>query len=352
MRSNPAVPAYSAREIALAAGVREDEVRACLAAAGYGEDDTPHAAAVRVGRLLVERARTASSEPFRASLFAIFGAQPTNRRAGVPLAVSGTLHAGFLAGAVFIAALGTASTAATAAGVMTREPLRLVFLKTPGPGGGGGGGGLNNPLPARKARSAGSKSISSPLPKRELPKPIVARIEPPEPVPQVLEADPLPALIAPIVQAPADMNTRAGALEQAAHEKESRGAGTEGGIGSGAGTGIADGQGRGVGPGSGGGTGGGPYRPGSGIEAPRLLKEVRADYTEEARQANVEGDVLLEIVVTHDGNVGDVRILRRLGSGLDQRAVAAVRQWRFAPARRLGAPVDVIVQVSVEFKLR
>ena len=49
---------------------------------------------------------------------------------------------------------------------------------------------------------------------------------------------------------------------------------------------------------------------------------------------------------------GDVRVLQGLGAGLDQRAIDAVRQWRFAPARRQNAPVDVIVEVAVEFKLR
>ena len=79
---------------------------------------------------------------------------------------------------------------------------------------------------------------------------------------------------------------------------------------------------------------------------------MRADYTDEARRRAVEGEVELEIVVRRDGSVGDVKILKRLGAGLDERAVQAVRQWRFEPARRLGSPVDVIVEVAVEFKLR
>ena len=62
--------------------------------------------------------------------------------------------------------------------------------------------------------------------------------------------------------------------------------------------------------------------------------------------------VLLEIVVGPDGTVSDVRVLHRLGGGLDTRAIAAVRQWRFSPARRFGTPVAVIVQVGVEFTLR
>ena len=79
---------------------------------------------------------------------------------------------------------------------------------------------------------------------------------------------------------------------------------------------------------------------------------MRADYTEEARQRGISGDVVLEIVVRRDGSVGDLKILQGLGGGLNDRAVQAVRQWRFAPAQRLGAAVDVIVEVAVEFKLR
>jgi TonB family protein len=79
---------------------------------------------------------------------------------------------------------------------------------------------------------------------------------------------------------------------------------------------------------------------------------VKPDYTEEARRRSLEGDVVLEIVVRRDGSVGDVKILQGLGGGLDARAVDAVRQWRFSPAQRQGVPVDVIVEVAVEFKLR
>jgi TonB family protein len=79
---------------------------------------------------------------------------------------------------------------------------------------------------------------------------------------------------------------------------------------------------------------------------------VRPSYTEEARRRGLQGDVLLEIVVQRDGRVGTVRVLRSLGAGLDERAIQAVRQWRFSPATRQGAPVDVVVEVSVGFSLR
>jgi protein TonB len=79
---------------------------------------------------------------------------------------------------------------------------------------------------------------------------------------------------------------------------------------------------------------------------------VKAQFTDEARRRNISGDVLLEIVVTRDGRVGDVKVLQGLGAGLDERALAAVRQWQFAPARRQGQAVDVVVEVAVEFTLR
>jgi TonB family protein len=174
----------------------------------------------------------------------------------------------------------------------------------------------------------------------------------PAPPPPPLKAETLPAVVAPIIVAPADARNRAGVLQQSTADTDNHGPGKGGGAGTGSGTGLGEGDGGGIGPGSGGGTGGGPYRPGSGIEAPHLLREVRADYTEDARQRGLAGDVVLEIVVRRDGTVGDVKILQGLAGGLNDRAVQAVRQWRFTPARRQGVPVDVIVEVAVEFKLR
>lgn len=105
-------------------------------------------------------------------------------------------------------------------------------------------------------------------------------------------------------------------------------------------------------PGSIAGTGGGPYRPGSGITPPALDREVKPSYTEEARRRGVEGDVVMEVVVRADGSVGAMRVIQGLGAGLDGRAIEAVRQWRFSPARRYGTPVDVLVEIAVEFRLR
>jgi TonB family protein len=247
------------------------------------------------------------------------------------------------------------------------EPPRLVFLATPGPGGGGGGGGLRQPAPPPKAQMKGPATVKSPVPppKRlttRKPEPDVRRQPPPvppRPVPQPVEPPPpaprppvTPQVIAPVVNASSDPRDRAGVLSESTAEAESQGSGSGAGVGTGHGSGIGEGIGAGIGPGSGGGTGGGPYRPGSGITAPELLREVRPAFTEDARRRGIEGDVVLEIVVRRDGSVGDVKVLEGLGGGLNGNAVDAVRQWRFSPARRHGVPVDVMVEVAVAFKLR
>jgi TonB family protein len=345
------VEVYSPREIARATGVPEADVLSALDA-GHVLGYVPHDEAVRLGRILTAHARVqATSAPH--PLFRFIESAGTERHPLVGLAVSGSMH-GAVALLVMVAGLTIAPRAATLKETDPRSDLmRLVFLSTPGPGGGGGGGGLMQKAPAPKAMREGTHRISSPVPLRREPKPVEAVPKPPEPKPDPpLKAEQLPVVVAPIVTAPADARSRIGVLEETAAAAESHGPGKGGGAGTGDGAGLGSGTGNGVGPGSGGGTGGGPYRPGSGIQPPRLLREVKADYTEEARQRNVAGDVVLEIVVRQDGSVGDVRILQGLGGGLNERAVQAVRQWKFAPAQRLGSPVDVVVEVAVEFKLR
>ena len=342
---------YSPGEIAQAAGVPEADV---LAALGCARTLVPHAEAVRLGRILAQRG--GGPRPTAAgSLFGMFSdATPARRSTGVPLALSSTLHAGLIAVAVFIATFNLSPRAASLQpDDRPADQMRLVFVATPGRGGGGGGGGLLQKAPPPRALREGHRTISSPIPERREPKPLRPVPAPPEPIPApLLEAEPLPVVIAPIITAPADTRNRVGVLQQTTVEIDSHGPGALGGAGTGTGSGVGPGDGRGIGPGSGGGIGGGPYRSGSGIEAPRLLREVKADYTEDARQRGVSGDVVLEIVVRRDGSVGDVKVLQGLAGGLNDRAVQAVRQWRFTPARRQGAAVDVVVEVAVEFKLR
>ena len=227
------------------------------------------------------------------------------------------------------------------------EETHLVYLMSPGPGGGGGGGGLRQPKPAPKILRKTERprpQISVP-PVKEAEPVVVAKQQPPEP-------EPAKEILAPVQTVAANDQDRVGQIERTVEAPASNGPGSGGGVGTGQGAGNGGGLGSGIGDGEGGGTGGGPYRPGSGIEAPRLLHEVKAQYTDEARRRGITGDVLLEVVVRSDGSIGTTRVLQGLGYGLEQRAIDAVRQWRFAPATRKGAPVDVLVEIAVEFTLR
>ena len=148
--------------------------------------------------------------------------------------------------------------------------------------------------------------------------------------------------------------TRTGLLEGLMARVESAGSGTDGGAGAGDGGGVGPGSGDGLGPGSGGGLGGGVYRPGNGVETPRLLREVTPKDSAEAMRAKVQGLVLVEAVVLPDGSVGDVRVVRSLDQnfGLDDEAIKAARQWRFQPGTRFGEPVAVLVTIELSFTLR
>jgi protein TonB len=131
----------------------------------------------------------------------------------------------------------------------------------------------------------------------------------------------------------------------------SNGTGIGGGIGSGAGGGVGSGRGPGVGPGYGGGIGGGIYVVGGGVRAPRAIYDPDPKYTDEARKAHVQGVVLLWVVIGPDGRTHDVRVQRSLGMGLDEKAIEAVRNWKFEPATKDGQPVAVQVNVEVDFRL-
>jgi TonB family protein len=131
----------------------------------------------------------------------------------------------------------------------------------------------------------------------------------------------------------------------------SNGTGSGGGIGSGSGGGVGSGFGPGVGPGHGGGFGGGAFMVGNGVSAPRAIYSPDPEYSEEARKARWQGVVVLKIVVGPDGRTHEVQVLRSLGLGLDEKAMEAVKQWRFEPAKKDGQNVAVLVSVEVAFHL-
>lgn len=360
---------YTARDIAAAARVPErlvatliarGEIRSVASQLPAGHAVEPalysfvgHEEAVRAVRALAAGLPVAVPVPAGSLGRELFG--PTaaaSRPSSMPVAVSSSLHGLVAAAILFAGGLSAGATESPTEPLKDPDPVRLVFLSVPGPGGGGGGGGLRMKPPPPKALRKGSSSISSPIPVRKLPPPLEAKPRVVEPPPTPIEAKVLPPVMAPVATKPADTEDREGLMAKVEQPVPSAGPGAGGGVGTGQGTGLGQGTGSGVGEGSGGGTGGGPYRPGSGVEPPRLLKEVRAQYSDNARRANLEGEVELEIVIRRDGTVGDVKVLKGLGMGLNEQAIQAVRQWRFAPARMKGAPVDVIVEVAVEFRLR
>ena len=212
-------------------------------------------------------------------------------------------------------------------------PRQLVWLAEPGPGGGGGGGN-NKPEPPKPAELPGVEKISVPTPKPEAK---------PEPTP---EETPLESLQIPVQTMAAATETTIGVLDSGDATSQSTGSGT--------GTGAGSGDGSGLGQGSGGGTGGGVYRPGSGIVNPRVVREVKPQYTADAMRAKVQGTVLLECVVLPDGSVGRVEVVRSLDPtfGLDGEAIKAAKQWRFVPGTRFGEPVAVLVTIELTFTLR
>ena len=121
--------------------------------------------------------------------------------------------------------------------------------------------------------------------------------------------------------------------------------------GGGHGTGIGSGDGTGYGPGNGGGQGGGSYKVGGDVSAPQVLVRVDPEYSEEARKAKFSGEVLLSIVVDEHGLPRDIKVIRPLGMGLDEKAIEAVQHWRFVPGRKGGHAVPVQATVAVSFRL-
>ena len=201
--------------------------------------------------------------------------------------------------------------------------------------GGGGGGGARQPLNASKGK---------------LPKPAPRQFTPPR-------VDPLPdpkLPIPPSIIAPDDVpNIQANNFGDPLSRLgiPSNGGGFGGGIGSGSGGGVGSGRGAGVGPGFGGGFGGGAYRIGGGVSAPTVLSKVEPEYSEEARKAKWQGTVILQLVVDDQGRPQQLKIMRSLGLGLDQKAIEAVEKWRFKPGMKDGKAVPVMATIEVNFRL-
>jgi periplasmic protein TonB len=131
----------------------------------------------------------------------------------------------------------------------------------------------------------------------------------------------------------------------------SNGTGAGGGMGEGEGGGVGPGKGPGFGPGEGGGTGGGIFHVGGGVSPPRPTYSPEPEFSEEARKAKYQGVVTLALVVGTDGRPTNIRVQNSLGMGLDEKAIEAVKNWKFEPAMKDGHPVRVEIAVEVDFHL-
>jgi len=130
------------------------------------------------------------------------------------------------------------------------------------------------------------------------------------------------------------------------------GQGTGGGMGTGSGGGLGSGTGNGYGPGTGGNTGGGLERIGGRISAPEALLTPEAEFSDEARRAKYQGEVMITLIVDAQGNPINPRVVRPLGMGLDEKALEAVRKYKFKPALKDGrTPVPVMITIAVNFRL-
>jgi periplasmic protein TonB len=212
------------------------------------------------------------------------------------------------------------------------------------------------PLPASKTRAGGGGGGGDrdklQAPKGALPKLSKEQIAPPA---IVIRNDNPKLAVAPSVVVPPNIKLpTVGDLGDPLSKimgPPSNGTGSGAGIGSGSGGGVGSGTGPGVGPGHGGGYGGGAYRVGGGVSAPKVVYDPDPEYSEEARKAKYQGTVVLWLVVSPDGKPQQIRVQRSLGMGLDEKAIEAVRQWRFEPAKKDGQPVPVMINVEVNFRL-
>ena len=205
--------------------------------------------------------------------------------------------------------------------------------------GGGGGGGDHSVIEASKGK----------LPKIEK-DPVVP--------PQVQTFDKpkiaMPAAIAvqTDIKLPDNPDLANIGMKSGANVVLSNGTGGGGGMGSGSGGGLGSGNGIGYGPGSGWNTGGGLAQVGGRVSAPVPLFQPEAEFSDEARRAKYPGVCLVGLIVDAQGNPQNVHIVRALGMGLDEKAMEAVRKYKFKPAMRDGkTPVPVYVNVEVNFRL-
>jgi periplasmic protein TonB len=228
-----------------------------------------------------------------------------------------------------------------ATSVVLYTPTELVSKRLTLPASsGGGGGGKRQPTPASRGT---------------LPRAAEKQLAPPT---VELSKNPDPALmVEPTIVAPQLAMLRPLDLSKIGDPDgvigpPSSGPGDGGGIGNGNGRGDGGGDGPGGIKGTGGGCCEGAYHVRGGITPPVIEYRVDPEYSEEARKARYQGTVILEALFRRDGKIDVVQFVRRLGFGLDQNAIEALKKWRFRPGMKNGVPVDTIINVEVTFNIR
>jgi protein TonB len=131
----------------------------------------------------------------------------------------------------------------------------------------------------------------------------------------------------------------------------SQGQGSNSGFGTGSRSGMGPGNGNGIGPGEGGDYGGGVMHPGAGVSPPIVIYSVEPEFSDEARRQKYQGMCMVELIVDEHGNPTHVHVEHPLGMGLDEKAVEAVKQYKFKPAYYHGRPVPVDVIIAVNFHI-
>jgi protein TonB len=261
------------------------------------------------------------------------------KRSPASSAISITIHVLIILAIIAAFLLGRAKMKKKALQVTNIDVTQYMPIAPNGPQMGGGGGG-------------GSHDIIQP-PKGKLPKFEEQPLVPPMVVkndhPKLVED---PAIMMPKdIQLPNNNLPNLGDPRTSVVGPASNGSGDAAGMGSGSGGGIGSGKGNGYGPGEGGGYGGGLYHVGGGVSAPQLIFAPDPEFSDEARRAKYQGVCVVSLVVDAQGNPQRVQVVRHLGMGLDEKALEAVRQYKFKPATLQGKPVPVEVNIEVNFRI-
>lgn len=220
---------------------------------------------------------------------------------------------------------------------ITIKPYMPITMPMQKAMGGGGGGGSHDVVEA-------SKGHLPQIAKLQITPPTVIRVAHPKiPAP--------PTVIMQPIKIPDNNLPNLGVPQSPQVKLASNGTGGGGGIGSGKSGGVGPGNGAGVGNGSGANYGGGVYQIGGAVSAPKLVYSVDAEFSDEARRAKYQGVVDLSVVIDTQGHTQNIKVVRHLGMGLDEKAIEAVKQYRFKPAMLHGRPVPVYMTIEVDFHL-